>query len=120
MNEWSITALGMGTVFLALIGLSLVVSLFPLLFRRKLPKPVKDMAPLPQISSRQPSGPAARPSAALPGELLAVIAAAVSAASGLASSQFRITSVEEAGHSRGFTTPAWGHADRFNRSNSAR
>lgn len=113
MNQWSLTILGMGTVFLALIALSLIVSLFPLIFRQKAPKPVKDKAPLPQLSTVA-SG--ASSSAGQGPELVAVIAAAVAAASGRDVSQFRITRIEDAGQAGGFTTPAWGHADRFGRS----
>jgi len=57
-------------------------------------------------------------------ELVAVIAAAVAAASGMAPGSFRIMGIEpsNAGYrsnasygSRGFNTPIWGHVERFNR-----
>jgi hypothetical protein len=52
------------------------------------------------------------------GELVAVIAAAVSAASGMAPGSFRIAGISPSAAStaeRGFNTPVWGHVDRFKR-----
>ena len=54
------------------------------------------------------------------GQLIAVIAAAISAASGMAPEGFRIVGVEKTPNScsnsqRGFNTPVWGHVDRYNR-----
>jgi hypothetical protein len=65
---------------------------------------------------------AAPPRSGSPGEagaeLVAVIAAAVAAASGLDASSFRIVGLRaspvESGR-RGLNTPVWGHVDRFNR-----
>ena len=110
MDQWSLTALGMGTVFLTLIFLALIVSLFPLFFRKP-EKRRKDPAPLPSLSTQ--SAPAAA-GAAGP-ELVAVIAAAVAAASGSAPGSFRIASIARSESSGGFNTPAWGHADRLGR-----
>lgn len=119
MNEWSLTALGMGTVFAALIGLALVVSLFPLVFRKK-EKPIKDHAPLPSLTSVAPARPAAVPaSAGGDAQLVAVLTAAVCAASGMGAGQFRITQVAPV-QSGGFTTPVWGHVDRLSRPTSIR
>jgi hypothetical protein len=50
------------------------------------------------------------------GELVAVIAAAVAAASGMEIGSFKVVGIEGPGGSfmqRGFNTPAWGHVDRF-------
>ena len=67
------------------------------------------------------SRPVVRSAAAASGELVAVIAAAVAAASGLEPGSFRIVGIQgprqpDAG-SRfmrgGLNTPAWGHVDRF-------
>ena len=117
LNHWMITALGMGTVFLALIALSLIVSLFPFFFR----KPEKkrgELAPLPELNEPTP-----RP-AGLGPELVAVIAAAVAASSGMAPGSFRVSSVEAEGLSSpsvpGFNTPVWGHIDRFSRASQNR
>ncbi|HOX48028.1 MAG TPA: OadG family protein [Spirochaetales bacterium] len=112
MDQWSLTALGMGTVFLTLIFLALIVSLFPLFFRKP-EKKRKDPAPLPSLSSQ--AAPAAAPSGAAGPELVAVIAAAVAAASGSAPGSFRIASIARSESSGGFNTPAWGHADRLGR-----
>jgi hypothetical protein len=65
------------------------------------------------------SAPGARPAAEAEtaGELVAVIAAAVAAASGMEPGGFRIASVSPAAppYSRsGFNTPVWGHVDRNN------
>jgi hypothetical protein len=49
-------------------------------------------------------------------ELVAVITAAVAAASGLAMDAFRIVNLRPAREStaqRGFNTPLWGHIDRY-------
>jgi len=119
MNHWSLSALGMGTVFLALIGLALIVSLFPLVFRKPERK-VKDVAPLPSITST--TAPVGAPVAAAASaqsvaggqeELVAILTAAVAAASGMSASQFRITQVVQAQGAGGFNTPAWGYADRL-------
>jgi len=114
MNQWTITALGMGTVFLALIGLSFIVSLFPLIFKGA-EKKRPDLAPLPSLSSV-----AQGPAPGLSPETVAVIMAAVSAASGLGPSQFRIAYAAPSPQAGGFNTPAWGHVDRFNRPTSIR
>ena len=55
-------------------------------------------------------------------QLVAVIAAAVAAASGLSPSQFRISGIAASGASRNptFNTPPWGHADRFSWSGTYR
>jgi hypothetical protein len=50
------------------------------------------------------------------GELVAVIAAAVAAASGLEPGSFRISSIAPSALScerSGFNTPVWGHVDRY-------
>jgi hypothetical protein len=64
------------------------------------------------VAARAPEG----------GQLIAVIAAAISAASGMAPEGFRIVGVEKTPNpssssiaQRGFNTPVWGHVDRYNR-----
>jgi hypothetical protein len=63
-----------------------------------------------------PTGGPLPASAGAEGELVAVIAAAVSAASGRDAGSFRILGIRPAAgpsaHT-GFNTPAWGHVDRF-------
>lgn len=114
-NVWLITLLGISTVFLALIFLALVTSLFPLVFGGRTEKKVKDVAPLPELNS--PTGGAAPAGAAsgMSPEIVAVIAAAVSAASGAAPGSFRIASIAPASGEAGFNTPIWGRIERFAR-----
>ena len=70
-------------------------------------------APLPQ-AARTEAAPAPE------GELVAVIAAAVAAASGLPVDRFRITQIAPAGVSGPLNTPPWGYVDRLSRSPSFR
>jgi Na+-transporting methylmalonyl-CoA/oxaloacetate decarboxylase gamma subunit len=109
MNQWFITALGMGTVFLALIVLSLILSGFPLVFRRS-GKERPARVPLPALSSRRVLGEGS-PSP----ELVAVISAAVCAASGMRPGEFRVAGISpvEEGLPGSFNTPVWGHVDRL-------
>jgi hypothetical protein len=67
----------------------------------------------PRPSAAADAGPAGASNAAR-GELIAVIAAAVSAASGMAPGSFRITGMARSGPlaQGGFNTPVWGHVDR--------
>ncbi len=46
-------------------------------------------------------------------ELIAIIAAAVAAASGLGSNEFRVVGVNRVEGSGSFNTPIWGHVDRL-------
>ena len=69
------------------------------------------------------SNAAARESGSAPAieaELIAVIAAAISAASGLSADRFRITHIAAAGVSGPLNTPPWGYVDRLSRSPSTR
>jgi hypothetical protein len=118
MDNYAISALGMGTVFLALIALSLILTLFPVVFRTLGKKAAPSLAPLPMISSMNPNSESAPAMSAIKPELVAVIAAAVVASSGMAIGSFRVTSVEAAQGSgpSGFNTPVWGYVDRLNRS----
>jgi sodium pump decarboxylase gamma subunit len=104
MDMWTITIVGVGTVFLTLIGLYLVLLLFKLLIS---PKP-QSVAALPVDTA-----PAAKADLqnGLDGNVVAAIVAAVAAASGRPSAAFRIASIEPAG----FSTPVWGHVDRLAR-----
>jgi Na+-transporting methylmalonyl-CoA/oxaloacetate decarboxylase gamma subunit len=103
MDMWTITIIGVGTVFVALIGLSLVLVLFRVIFAPKPEAPV-DKAPAPVTQA-----PAA--TAGISGGVVAAIVAAIAAASGQSTSAFRIASIEPVG----FSTPAWGHIDRLAR-----
>ena len=103
MDMWTITIIGIGTVFVALIGLSFVLVLFRLIFAPKVEAaPVQTQAP----SFQKPAA-----ATGIDGGIVAAIVAAIAAASGKASSDFRIASIEPVG----FSTPAWGHIDRLAR-----
>jgi len=63
------------------------------------------------------------PASAPEGQLVAVIAAAVAASSGMAPGSFRIASFEAApgmAGGGGFNTPVWGHVDRLVRASRIR
>ncbi|HPE88380.1 MAG TPA: OadG family protein [Spirochaetales bacterium] len=99
---WTIVVVGIGTVFLCLFALVVMVSVFKAIFVRE-PK----AAP----KAEAPAAPAATAPAAargLDGAIVAAIVAAVSAASGQPAASLRIASIERSG----FNTPAWGHIDR--------
>lgn len=103
MDMWTITIIGMGTVFVSLIVLAFMLELFRILFA-----PKAEAAPIPV------SAPVAAPSAGatgINGSIVAAIVAAIAAASGQSASDFRIASIEPVG----FSTPAWGHIDRLAR-----
>ncbi len=53
-------------------------------------------------------------------ELIAVIAAAVAAASGMGVNEFRVVGVNRVEGSGSFNTPVWGHIDRFARQSNIR
>lgn len=112
-NPWLITALGMGTVFSALVIIAFVLKLFPVFFGDR-PRGSK-----PPIQVAEPTRPVLVPiqTAAVPQvanvELIAVITAAIIAARGPGASAFRISSVEPTGTAAGFNTPAWGYIDRL-------
>ena len=103
MDMWTITVIGIGTVFVALIGLALVLELFRIIFSPKIEAaPIPVPAPVPQAPA-SPTG--------INGGIVAAIIAAIAAASGQTASDFRIASIEPVG----FSTPAWGHIDRLAR-----
>ncbi len=68
------------------------------------------------------AAPAARANPTMDTQLVAVIAAAVAASSGMAPGSFRVASVEAApaGAAGGFNTPVWGHVDRLARASQNR
>lgn len=107
MDMWTITIIGVGTVFIALIVLALILSQFHRLFG---PKPA---AAKPSAAQAAPAVAKAGPD----GAVIAAIAAAIAAATGRPLSSFRIASVEASG---GFNTPAWGRVERLNRAPGGR
>lgn len=131
MNKWLVMFAGIGTVFVALMAIIVIIQVFHLIFgirpASKKQKPIQE--PKPQTSAStagtvpaaQPLASAEQPSSASAksgNELVAVIAAAICAASGASPSSFRIASIQAAGSSEdgsGFNTPVWGRIERFYR-----
>jgi Na+-transporting methylmalonyl-CoA/oxaloacetate decarboxylase gamma subunit len=103
MDMWTITIIGIGTVFVALIVLALMLELFRVVFAPK--------SAAATVQSPAPAAQAPVASSGIDGGVVAAIIAAIAAASGQAASDFRIASIEPAG----FSTPAWGHIDRLAR-----
>jgi Na+-transporting methylmalonyl-CoA/oxaloacetate decarboxylase gamma subunit len=119
---------GIGTVFVALISIIAIIQVFHLIFGKrpesKKQKPIQEPKPqsgIPQAGPAQAVSPkqaeqSASAQAKSGNELIAVIAAAISAASGLSASAFRIASIQpEGAGDLGFKTPVWGRIERFNR-----
>lgn len=116
---------GVATVFIALIAIIGIIQVFHLIFGKR--PGTKKKADVPDSSKAEaaksvaaaaPKVQAAPPKAvpAAGNELVAVITAAISAASGLSSSAFRIASIQpEGAREPGFNTPVWGRIERFNR-----
>ncbi|HRW23416.1 MAG TPA: OadG family transporter subunit [Spirochaetia bacterium] len=99
---WTIVVVGIGTVFLCLFALVVMVSVFKAIFVREPKAAPKAEAP----AAPAPTAPAV--ARGLDGAVVAAIVAAVSAASGVPAASLRIASIERSG----FNTPAWGHIDR--------
>lgn len=114
-NKWMIMLAGVGTVFAALISIIAMLYVFQILFGKRKEKIRPDLAPIPEVFSPiAPPAPVATQAQASSGELVAVIAAAISAAAGEATSAFRITSIQPSADSdNGFNTPIWGRIERF-------
>lgn len=110
MDMWTITIIGVGTVFIALIVLALILSQFHRLFG---PKPAAVMPAAPAVAAAAPAAAKAGPD----GAVIAAIAAAIAAATGRPLSSFRIASVEASG---GFNTPVWGRVERLSRAPGGR
>lgn len=125
LNKWFIMVAGMGTVFVALILIIAMLYLFRLIFATRPTIKRTGPAPLPEVSSplHMPSAPggtaaasscADMASGAPSGQLVAVIAAAISASAGLAPSSFRIASIAPSSSDEiGFNTPVWGRVERL-------
>ena len=108
--EWTVVLLGMGTTFVALIGLSLILSVFSLVHRLRANKP----------SVAEPAAkeaPAAAPAVVegqLAPETVAVLTAAVAACTGRKASEVRIVRASpSAPGMAGLNTPVWGYANRL-------
>ncbi len=116
-NQWMIMFAGVATVFVALVVIIAMLEVFHIVFGKRLEKKRPDLAPLPEIHSHA-APPAHSPAQTSQpgGELVAVITAAISAATGKAPTAFLINSISassEAGS--GFNTPIWGQIERLAR-----
>lgn len=121
-NKWLIMFAGVGTVFIALILLAVMLSFFPLIFGGRKEKKHPIPAPIPELngpSDRQPAQHqvSQAPAAAENNQtLIAVLTAAIAAASGTSASSFRIASIIPASRQEGsFNTPIWGRVERYTR-----
>ncbi len=123
-NPWMIMVVGTMTVFIALFVMILFLLGFPKLFAILKRKEHESLAPLPQIvevtkrTAPSASQIASAPSSSLQDEsLIAVLTAAVAAASGSSAGSFAITNVQQAQPEvgGGFNTPVWGRIERLSR-----
>lgn len=110
LYEWTVVLLGMGTTFIALIGLSLILNVFSLVSRLRAKKssvaePAAEEAPI--------AAPAPAEGQLAP-ETVAVLTAAVAASTGRKASEVRIVRAAPClpGMS-GLNTPVWGYANRL-------
>lgn len=98
MNDTLFEFVGVGLGALAFLAVLYLIPTVGRLVRRAKPQ---DAAPA--------AGGQGEPSS----DLIAVIAAAVAAASGMGVNEFRVTGVNRVDGSGSFNTPIWGHIDRF-------
>ncbi len=122
-NPWMIMVVGVLTVFIALFVMILFLLAFPKLFVVLKRKEHGNLAPLPQIievtkkpATIAPVGVTAEATAE-DASLIAVLTAAIVAASGASASTFAITKVRqtESDVDGGFNTPVWGRVERLSR-----
>ncbi len=116
-NKWMIMLAGVGTVFVALIVIIVMLAIFHMIFGKRADKKRPNLAPLPEIHSPTP---AVQSSPTQPlqagGELIAVIIAAISSATGKSPAAFQISSISASSETEsGFNTPVWGQIERFAR-----
>jgi sodium pump decarboxylase gamma subunit len=112
-NKWMILVAGVGTVFTALVGLILLVFVLKLLFGKKPDKKQKKAQSSPELAKIPV---AAKPAEAYGMDLIAVITAAIAAATGSSPSTFRIATINASSDTEpGFNTPVWGRIERFTR-----
>lgn len=112
--EWTVVFLGMGTTFVALIGLSWILSLFSFVARLRERRSAGAKAGGGSGDAETHPGSAPAPAGSIPPAVVAAITAAIAAAGGRRVSDFRITRiVPSAPVMSGMNTPVWGYADRL-------
>lgn len=121
-NQWLIMLAGVGTVFITLILLAIILSFFPMIFGGRKEKKHPNPAPIPEMSGPSDRQPAQNQVSIAPvaaendHSLIAVLTAAIAAASGTSASSFRIASIMPASRQEGsFNTPIWGRVERYTR-----
>ncbi|MEN6500319.1 MAG: OadG family transporter subunit [Rectinema sp.] len=117
-NPWMIMAVGILTVFVALFLIIIFLLGFPTFFAALKRREHGQLAPLPQIVevTKKPAPPASTDTAQEDASLIAVLTAAVAAASGSKPGSFAITQVHPtAPEIGGFNTPIWGRVERLAR-----
>ncbi len=97
---WTIVIIGLTTVFLSLIALVWMISIFKVLFTGK------TVRQMPKQETPDRMAPAA--ARGVDPAVVAAIVAAIAMASGVSASSIRIASIEHSG----FNTPVWGYVDR--------
>lgn len=117
-DKWMILLAGMGTVFVTLILIIAMLSLFKVIFGGRAEKKRAHPAPLPELNTQnaKPAAPAGTAPSASSEPLVAAITAAIATASGASPTSFRIASILPSVESEGsFNTPVWGRVERFSR-----
>lgn len=113
LYEWTVVLIGMGTVFITLIGLWWILEGFSVVAKRLARKKAEAV----RSADLPPSAPAQAPvraSAGVSPEVVAAITAAVAAATGRGPSEIRIARVTPSSPGlAGLNTPVWGYANRL-------
>jgi sodium pump decarboxylase gamma subunit len=118
-NPWMIMIVGVLTVFVALFLIIIVLLGFPRFFAALRRRKHENPAPLPQIVevTKKPAQTVSVGAAQEDESLIAVLTAAVAAASGSKPDSFAITQVHQTAPESGggFNTPVWGRVERLAR-----
>lgn len=105
-DHWTIMLIGISTVFVGLFVIQLIIGLLKFFF-----SPDRQKKDRPVIHKTETGD----------SELVAVLSAAIAAASGQSTGSFRIAAIEPAqGNSASFNTPTWGHIERLKKQGHAR
>jgi len=111
--EWTVVLLGMGTVFVALIGLWWILEGFSVA-AGSLAKKKAAAAAAAEQSETTPERSSVPGTGGVSPEVVAAITAALAAATGRRASEIRITHVAPSSSgSAGLNTPVWGYANRL-------
>ncbi len=103
---WTIVIIGLVTVFISLLALVWMISIFKVLFAGKSTRQAPEQDKPAQVAPVAARG--------VDPAVVAAIIATIALASGASASSIRITSIEHSG----FNTPVWGYVDRVSQGNS--